>query len=97
MDLHCDNCGETAGEDSVLIERGYARCPECGSVLGPVKKDNKFSGMNLFQLAAASSMPSEVYRKIKEKTGLVLLYLEAGAVQTAVDILREFILPGGGL
>jgi DNA-directed RNA polymerase subunit RPC12/RpoP len=91
MDLHCDNCGETAGEDSVLIEQGYARCPGCGSVLGRVKKEKKFSRMNLFELAAWSSMPSHVYKEIMDRMGLALTYLEDGAVPTAAAILRKFL------
>jgi hypothetical protein len=34
VDFYCEECRETASEEFVVLEQGYAYCPECGSFLG---------------------------------------------------------------
>jgi hypothetical protein len=66
------------------------------------KKFNKGSGIdefeetagrkaNLFELSVLAVMPRDVYGAIKDRMGLALDCLEAGAENTAIEILKDFL------
>jgi hypothetical protein len=51
----------------------------------------KIPDMNLFELSIAGIMPSDIYNSIKARISLAVDYLEDGAVNTSLDILRTFL------
>ena len=50
---------------------------------------------NLFELSLVGVIPRDVYGAIKDRIGLALIYLDDGAQNTAIEILKEFLCVGG--
>jgi hypothetical protein len=46
--------------------------------------------MSLFELSVISVMPEDVYQEINSRISLALTYLEDGAINSSMNILRSF-------